>query len=295
MAYTFRPSPHLHPGELLPAPDRLAWPGGRRLAVCLGFELWSTDSFDALQIIGSTVDFGVRRGVGNVLAVLGRHAVPATFFVNGLTAARHPALLGDLVAAGHEVAPLGYTLAPHWDLPPGPERDQVRRGIEAVASGTGTPVTGWRTPFSRPSRSTHAILREQGIRWDSSLRNDERVSKFPVPAGALLEIPFGGAPDYHYYSPFPGPVKLVPGVTSVYLDELAVLSRESATSSRLAVFNFNPSYTGRPADLGMLDAVLTAVGELPAPAWCARFGELADWLAGHDEWFVRPEEALESA
>lgn len=295
MAYKFRVSPHLNPDEQLTAPDRLEWPDGRRLALCLGFELWSTDSFDALQIIGSTVDFGVRRGYANVLDVLARHGARATFFVNGLTAEAHPGVVGEIAAAGHEVAPLGYTLAPHWNMEPGHEREQIRRGIEAVAKAAGAPVTGWRTPFSRPSRLTFGALREAGLRWDSSLRNDERVARFPLPGGQLLEIPFGGAPDYNYYSPFPGPVKLMPAVRSVYLDELDVLSRESARYARLAVFTFNPSYTGRPADLGMLDAVLAAAAELEPGPWTARFGDVAEWLGAHDDWFVNPDEALETA
>src|SRR5690606_28170918 len=143
-------------------------------------------------------------------------------------------------------------------------------GVDAIAKATGAEVTGWRTPESKPSRSTHTLLRQVGLRWDSSLRNDERVSLFPLPDGPLWEIPFGGAPDYNYYSPFPGPVKLVTAVSSVYLDELGVLAREAERASRLAVFTFNPSYTGRPADLGMLDAILAAGAALPQRPWWAR-------------------------
>jgi peptidoglycan/xylan/chitin deacetylase (PgdA/CDA1 family) len=44
----------------------------------------------------------------NVLAVLAREDAQATFFLNGSSVARHPALAKETVAAGHEVANHGY-------------------------------------------------------------------------------------------------------------------------------------------------------------------------------------------
>jgi peptidoglycan/xylan/chitin deacetylase (PgdA/CDA1 family) len=287
MTYQFRPSPHLNPHEQQPDLGRMTWPGDRRLGVCLTFEVWSSDSFDSLMIIGTTVDFAIRRGVTNVLDLLARHGVSATFFVNGITAERYPERVAEMHAQGHDVAPLGYRLNAHWDLSAAAVRDDVRRGVEAIRAATGVPARGWRTPESRLSTQTLPAVLESGLDWDSSIRNDETASKFPMAGGSLIEIPFGGAADYSYYSPFPGPLRLVPSVMTAFQDELEQLRRETSRESRMAVLNFNPSYAGRPGDMAMLNTLLADLKDDP-DVWFGTCSDIADHLRAHDDWFAPP-------
>jgi len=51
----------------------------------------------------------VASNVATVLDTLARHQTRATFFVLGWVAERHPRLIKDIAASGHEVASHGYS------------------------------------------------------------------------------------------------------------------------------------------------------------------------------------------
>src|SRR5215207_924898 len=80
--------------------------------VCLTFD------FDAISLwIGpfaarspsaiSRGEFGAV-GVGRILTLLERMAIPATFFITGHTAETYPTIVRDIAAAGHEIGHHGY-------------------------------------------------------------------------------------------------------------------------------------------------------------------------------------------
>src|SRR5882724_8275154 len=110
-----------------------------------------------------------------ILALLERHRARATFFVLGWVADRHPELVREIAAAGHEVGSHGYA---HQLLDrQGPEEfaDDLARSLAAIGRALGRPgaLLGYRAPgFSLTSRTLWAldILRAHGIRYDSSLQ-----------------------------------------------------------------------------------------------------------------------------
>jgi len=91
-----------------------------------------------------------------VLELLARHGARATFFVVGCRAARHPDLVRRMLAEGHAIGSHTYhhSHAFHF-LPPERMREEVQRGIDAIAAVTGSPPRlfrppqGLRTPFLR--------------------------------------------------------------------------------------------------------------------------------------------------
>ena len=54
--------------------------------------------------------YAVRAGFPRLFELLGKHGVPATFFVPGADARRHPELIRELVGGGHEIAARGIDL-----------------------------------------------------------------------------------------------------------------------------------------------------------------------------------------
>ncbi|HVH42575.1 MAG TPA: polysaccharide deacetylase family protein [Labilithrix sp.] len=82
-----------------------------------------------------------------VLDLLARHGAKATFFVVGSRVAEHPDLVRRIVAEGHAVGSHTYhhSHAFHF-LGPSRMREEVRRGIEAVAAVTGAPPKLFRPP-----------------------------------------------------------------------------------------------------------------------------------------------------
>ena len=113
--------------------------------------------------------------VRRLLALLAEHGTRATFFVLGWVADRHPELVREIAAAGHEVGSHGY--AHQLVDRQGPEEfaADLARSLAAIGRALGQPgaLLGYRAPgFSLTARTLWAldILRAQGIRYDSSLQ-----------------------------------------------------------------------------------------------------------------------------
>lgn len=97
-----------------------AWPGNARVAVCLTFD---DDAEAPLLRDGSTsptalsaADFGAEQGTGRILRMLDAYQLPATFFVTGVDAMLHPAMLAAILKSGrNEVGVHGWI----HEYPPG--------------------------------------------------------------------------------------------------------------------------------------------------------------------------------
>jgi cellulose synthase/poly-beta-1,6-N-acetylglucosamine synthase-like glycosyltransferase/peptidoglycan/xylan/chitin deacetylase (PgdA/CDA1 family) len=88
------------------------------------------------------------RWTPQILDVLRRHGVPATFFVTGAGAASHPLLLRSVVADGHEV---GNHTTTHADLgtsSPGRAGWEVRQNQVVLAGAAGRQTALLRPPYS---------------------------------------------------------------------------------------------------------------------------------------------------
>jgi polysaccharide deacetylase family protein (PEP-CTERM system associated) len=145
-----------------------------------------------------------------LLGLLAEHGTRATFFVLGWVADRHPELVREIVAAGHEVGSHGYA----HELVYRQTRDvfaaDLARSLEAIRRAAGDPsvVLGYRAPgFSVTDDSLWAleVLGAHGLRYDSSvqpvaarrgsgLRGGKRVGvsgagRFAERRGALWEFP----------------------------------------------------------------------------------------------------------
>ncbi len=117
----------------------------------------------------------VRENTARVLELLAAHGVRATFFVLGWVADRHPQLVRDIAAAGHEVASHGYAHQLVYRQSAADFAADLARSLRALRralDGTGSPVVGYRAPaFSLTDDAAWAldVLRAQGLRYDSSI------------------------------------------------------------------------------------------------------------------------------
>jgi polysaccharide deacetylase family protein (PEP-CTERM system associated) len=146
----------------------------------------------------------VERNTRRLLALFAEHDLCATFFVLGWVAERHPALVREIAAAGHEVASHGYSHQLVYRQTPGEFRRETRRAKAVLEDQIQRPVQGYRAAsYSITKRSLWAldILAELGFAWDSSIfpiRHDRYgipgTPRWPhrlrTPAGGtLLEFP----------------------------------------------------------------------------------------------------------
>jgi polysaccharide deacetylase family protein (PEP-CTERM system associated) len=125
-----------------------------------------------------------------LLELLDEKKTRATFFILGYVAERHPELVREIAAAGHEIGTHGYSHSFIYKQTPDLFRQEMGRALSHLESITGQKVLGHRAPFfSITEQSLWAleVLGELGIRYDSSI--------FPV-----LNYRYGieGAPRWPY-------------------------------------------------------------------------------------------------
>ncbi|SDA29168.1 XrtA system polysaccharide deacetylase [Sphingomonas sp. NFR15] len=137
-----------------------------------------------------------------VLALFAESGVKATFFTLGWVAARHPALIRRIVAAGHELASHGWAHQRVFTMRPEVFRADIDRARKALEDAGGLAITGYRAPsFSIDARTpwAHPILADAGYAYSSSvapLRHDHygwpeapRYAFHPVAGSPLIEVP----------------------------------------------------------------------------------------------------------
>lgn len=144
----------------------------------------------------------VERNTNAVLDLFEEAGIKATFFLLGWVAERYPALMRQIVAAGHEIANHGYDHARVFTLSPDEFRADLDRSQKIIEDTSGQKVTGYRAPsFSIDQRTpwAHEILAEAGYAYSSSVApinhdhygwaGSPRFAWKPVDQSGLIELP----------------------------------------------------------------------------------------------------------
>ena len=235
------------------------WPSGVRLPVALTFEHQSGEGVPLLPgdrpnaMIGGAVQYGARTGIWNILEVLDKLDVKATFFVCGTTAEKYPDAVRAAHKAGHEIAGMSYSFERIRTASPERERAMVRKTAKVLVDVCGATIKGWRCPDYRVSPQTLDILSSEGFAWDSSLLNDDLPCLFDCAGGPLIEIPFTTSTADKTYIGYPYPMRGGPdGLANVWNSEFDALYRESEQAPRFMMLSIQTWATGRPAPLRTL-------------------------------------------
>lgn len=140
------------------------WPSGVRLPVVLTFEHQSGEGAPLLPgdrpnyMVGGAMQYGARTGVWNILELLDKLGVKATFFVCGTTAEKYPDAVRTAHKAGHEIAGMSYAFDRVRTASPEREQAIVRKTSKVLEDVCGTKIKGWRCPDYRVSPQTLDIL-----------------------------------------------------------------------------------------------------------------------------------------
>lgn len=148
------------------------------------------------------LELRVERNTHAVLALFDEAQIKATFFTLGWVAERYPALMQEIVAAGHEVASHGYDHSRVFTMSPDQFRADLERSQKILEDASGQKVIGYRAPsFSIDQRTpwAHEILAEQGYAYSSSVApihhdhygwaGSPRFAWKPVDGADLIELP----------------------------------------------------------------------------------------------------------
>jgi polysaccharide deacetylase family protein (PEP-CTERM system associated) len=136
-----------------------------------------------------------------LLDLLSEVQVPATFFIVGWVADRHPRLIDEVRAAGHTIGSHSYSHARAYDLGPVAFREDLRRSVRTLADAGAGDVWCFRAPeWSINNRSLWALetLAAEGFRVDASMAPLKMVGDPAYPRaphhrstarGTVLEVP----------------------------------------------------------------------------------------------------------
>jgi peptidoglycan-N-acetylglucosamine deacetylase len=136
-----------------------------------------------------------------VLDELDHAGVRATFFVLGWVAERHPTLVADILAAGHDIGSHGHAHQRAYDLGAAAFAADIRRSLSALRAAGAANVTAFRAPeWSINDRSLWAldVLAREGFTRDASMAPVKIVGNVDYPrqphvrataAGPILELP----------------------------------------------------------------------------------------------------------
>jgi peptidoglycan/xylan/chitin deacetylase (PgdA/CDA1 family) len=166
----------------LAAGSFLAWAVRGRSSAVFGPSLWRGDP--ARRVIALTFDDGPSESTPQLLEILARHKVLATFFQCGANVERLPSVAREVAAAGHTIGNHSHTHPLFCFRSPRFIEQDLRRAQEAIQSHTGVTPAWFRAPF--------------GVRWFGMRRAQRRLSLTGVmwtaigydwkrPAGAVVD------------------------------------------------------------------------------------------------------------
>ncbi|HEX9338739.1 MAG TPA: polysaccharide deacetylase family protein, partial [Pseudonocardiaceae bacterium] len=125
-----------------------------------------------------------------VLAALAEAGTTATFFVLLSRARRHPELLADVVAAGHEIALHGIDHVRLTTMSSAEVRRRTIAGRRELEDLAGVPVRWFRPPYGAQYPTTWAAIRSAGLEsvvWSDEVADweDDPVAEIAARAGGV--------------------------------------------------------------------------------------------------------------
>jgi polysaccharide deacetylase family protein (PEP-CTERM system associated) len=133
-----------------------------------------------------------------LLALLDELGTKATFFVLGMAARAHPALLEEIVSRGHEIGCHGDAHRPVHSQSPPEFADDLRAARATIEAVTGRQPIGYRAPafsITRDADWAYRVLADEGFEYDASQHDSPRIRERAVginPGPHELTLPGGG-------------------------------------------------------------------------------------------------------
>ena len=263
------------------------WKDGARCAVALSFDA-DHETFEmgsGGQAMGRLAwgEFGRRVGVPRILALLERHAVPASFFVPAVSALIDPDEPRRIAAAGHEIGVHGWIHENNSLLDYDTERGLMLRARDTLARLSGRDPVGLRSANWDTSPNTVRIVSEMGLLYDSSRMADEEPYELlldGVPTG-VVEIPVEWLRDDAVYllfnrNPATRPYTTPEGVLEIFRREFDA-AYEDGSVFQLVMHPFVIGYRSR---IWILDEIIRhALAR--GGVWFATHAEVAAYARDH--------------
>ncbi|MGQ0736306.1 MAG: polysaccharide deacetylase family protein [Acidobacteriota bacterium] len=255
-----------------------SWPGGARVAVSLSFDVDNATATLSQGVLDYEVlsrgEYGAVDGLPRILRLLEAHQLPASFFIPAVSAALHPQMVKDILAAGrHEIGVHGWI---HERLPLlNNEREELRllnQSLDLLTKAVGKRPVGYRAPSWQFSFWTMKQIKDAGFLYDSSLMASDDAYELLLdgqPTG-VIELPIERILDDAPY--FGGGANgSNPSLDAVY-DVFRSEFDEAFDERGLYLLTMHPHIMGHRSRVAMLDRLVRHMK--------ARDGV---WFATHEE------------
>jgi peptidoglycan/xylan/chitin deacetylase (PgdA/CDA1 family) len=260
------------------------WPRGQA-AVSLTFDvdaeagwLGEGEQYARRLTILSEGRYGVIRGVPRILELLSRYGIPATFFVPGHTADAHPALVRQLLSAGHEVAHHGHLHVRSDHVPAEVQRAEIVEGLAALERAGAPRPLGYRSTSWELTPETFDLLLEFGFGYDSSCMGDDRPYFETWNGLSILELPVHWSlddwPRFGWNIDGGGNQSAPAELRTSWLADF----RSAVAERRSITFTMHPEVIGRPQRFSELEQFVATIAS--DDVWFATLADVADHARG---------------
>ena len=263
------------------APTR--WPDGARCAVALSFDadhetIPLRDADDSPMRI-SQGQYGARRGVPRIRALLQREQIPATFFYPAVSGLLHPQEVRGVAEDGHEIGIHSWIHERNTNLALEVERDLSLRAADTLERLSGRRPVGMRTASWDFSANTLQIIAEMGLLYDSSLMADDdpyELLSHGVPTG-IVELPPEWIRDDAVYFNMQRFSGLRPYTPPSAVEEIFTAEFEGAfAEGGLFLLTMHPHVIGHRSRIALLERLIRTI-KGRGKVWFATQEQVARW------------------
>lgn len=273
----------LYPWSNLFARKPMAWPGGASVLTWIVIDLeWFPITPNAKPFLApghmqtaypdyrhyTSRDYGNRVGIYRLLDALDKAGAKASVAANSAIAERYPALIADIVSAGHEI--IGHSVDMNATIASGvpveDERAIIATTLDGLERATGTRPSGWLSIARSQSFSTPELLAEAGLAYMCDWVNDDLPYRMQTPAGTILNLPLN-----HELSDrqiLNVQQQSMASYCEQVRDAFTLLSTEAARfGGRMLPLNVTPYITGLPYRMSEFDQLLQWLAAQPGHAF----------------------------
>ncbi len=263
------------------------WLQGAQVAVALSFdvdqETLSLRDGKTSPALLAQGEYGSRAGLPRILKLLERYAIPASFYIPGVSALLHPDDVRAIAAAGHEVGLHGWIHERTSNLAEADERELTHRAADVLHKLTGKPPVGLRTASWDFSDATLQIMREMGLLYDSSMMSDDEPYELVEdgePTG-IVELPVEWIKDDYPYFGMDRLAPIRPHTAPSLVGEIWRREFDGAYVERgLFLLTMHPHIIGHRSRMSVLDELVQHIRSRPG-VWCATHEQIARYVKDH--------------
>jgi len=245
-----------------------AWPGKKRLAVYLGFNI---EHFDFGSGLGAALgpkspepdvlnyswrDYGNRVGVWRCLELFDQLKLPAAAIINTALYDYCPEVIEACVKRGDELVGHGHTNSQRQsDLAEGVEEKLLEDCKSRIKQESKQDISGWLSPWISESAVTPDLLAEAGYRYTLNWCHDDQPVKFSTRSGKTL-----------WSIPYPQELNDIPMMVArqmdasdfadMIVDNFDEMQRQSAAQPLVMGIALHPYLVGQPYRLRHLRRAL---------------------------------------